>query len=49
MRLELENVGKIESANIKLDGITVIQYEKIDLLKNNVSIFKETSKDSDSK
>lgn len=27
MRLELENVGKIESANIKLDGITVIAGE----------------------
>lgn len=26
-----------------------VQYEKIDLLKNNVSTFKETSKDSDSK
>ena len=27
MRLELENVGKISSANIKLDGITVIAGE----------------------
>lgn len=27
MRLELENVGKITSANIKLDGITVIAGE----------------------
>lgn len=27
MRLELENVGKINVANIKLDGITVIAGE----------------------
>ena len=27
MRLELENVGKINAANIKLDGITVIAGE----------------------